>query len=467
MTETISLTQRTMLLYTSPAMLQRAWRPGDATYGKLGTTSRVGVSQPDLSQVPSIGKAVAHDAGPPYWPPAIAATMNNPAANGHGFLGAMDLRGITQSFQTALNPPILVVTQQNHTQAIGTGSVTANPISWDTILYDTAGGMGAVPGYPDWYTVLVPGYYEICATLPWPGQTTGAAGCRGCWVEVAQQAAQQVAAGTATPLTSNSYVFPIGSETGPNNFNVVPRNSVYTRLYMGVGDMVSVGGYHNQGATLNPVNGNPGAMMSLRWLGYSTTDDQDFVLGLPATGIGSGRRVQRTKFVKTYNCTATYSYYGTGTSLTPQLRNTNGAMFQSEASGAPSTASQFAFAVMPSATMVTDLTGATGISATLKVTNASAWWTTGAKLMVGFTSATVGGSSFVPGSTTQFDLAEQSFAVGQTLTFAIPRGIITNFQSHGATALAFGNNSTTSLDYYGSWAGGAGTSVQLVVSYSH
>ena len=464
MTETISLTQRAMTLYTSPAMLQRAWRPGDVTYGQLGITSRVGVSQPDLSQVPSIGKAVAHDAGPPFWPPAISSTMNNPAGNGHGFLGALDLRGITQSFQMALQPPMLVVTQQTHTQAVGTGSVSANPVIWDTVLYDTVSGMGAVVGFPSWYCVLVPGYYEICATLPWGSQTTGSAGCRGAWVMVAQQAAQQVAAGTGSPMTG-AYVFPIGSQTGPNNLGVSPRNAVYTRQYLGVGDMVQIGAYQNQGVSLFPPNANPGAMMSLRWLGYATTDDQDFVLGLPATGTGAGRRVQRTKFIKTYNATATYSYYGIGETLGTQLHITNGAMFQGQANAVPATASQFSFAVMPFSTMVTDLSGATGISATVKMTNASAWWPTGTKLMLGFTSATAGGSTFVPAATTQFDLVEQSFAVGQTVTFSIHTGIVTNFQSHGATALAFGNNVTTSLDYYGSWAGGAGANVQMIVTY--
>ena len=67
--EIVGLTTRQITFYTSPAAIQRAWKPGDTTYGQLGLTSRLGISAPDTSAPPPLSKQVGHDGGPPYWPP--------------------------------------------------------------------------------------------------------------------------------------------------------------------------------------------------------------------------------------------------------------------------------------------------------------------------------------------------------------------------------------------------------------
>ncbi len=76
--EVISMSERSIQFFTSPASQQRAWKPGDTTYGVLGQTARIGISEPDSHIVQSQGKTVSHDSGRPFWPAVFAPNMNSP-----------------------------------------------------------------------------------------------------------------------------------------------------------------------------------------------------------------------------------------------------------------------------------------------------------------------------------------------------------------------------------------------------
>jgi len=467
-TETISLTERTIQFYTSPASLQRAWVPGDAVYGILGSTSRIGVSAPDLSTPQALGKDVSHDAGPPYWPPTIAAGMNSPGGiSTGGFIGALDIRGINTSLTQMLQPAMCVVAQKGNNQVLPSGVNTNPVINWDTIYVDTAQGMGAVPGYPSWYCCMVPGMYEIEVTVPWTNGSSGMVGMREAFIIVAQQAAQAVAAGVATPLTINTYTCPIGGCYSSNNLGRLPITTASTRIYLGLGDMVACCAEHNQGANQSSIQIlSTGSMMSLCFQGNSTAQDQvEINTAIGGSGSSSAPPPKKTNYTSNFNSTGTYSYWGTSSSWSPQLRNTNGQLFQGEYAGGQAAGSQFSFATFNYAAIQSALSGATITGVSVHLTNQHTWYYSGGTLILGYTNATSFGSSFTPGSGTRFWVATQKFGYGQSLWFPLSvSGFGTPFKNGNALALAIGNNSTTSLNYYGYWAGN--TSVTLSFKYT-
>ena len=141
--ETIGLQAHTAQLYTSPLSQSTAWIPGDALLGVLGSTNTAG-----RSQAPSA-------LGPPYPVPTFG-----PALNRTGSAGAQDWRGLTVNVQNRLTPPLLIA-QQASAQTITT--LTGQAVTFDTLLADTAAGMGTTTTY------VVPagfaGYYWCAAVV--------------------------------------------------------------------------------------------------------------------------------------------------------------------------------------------------------------------------------------------------------------------------------------------------------------
>lgn len=269
--ETVTYTSRNIVINTSPANLQRAWRPGDATYGVLGTTARIGISSMDTHAVGSLSKTHGFDPGPPYFPPTIASTMNNPIANGHGFLGENDFRGINDLMATKLQPPMCIVGQRNQAQSVATSS-TFTPLIWDYVYVDTQGGMGYQPNWENWYVVTVPGYYDIDVSVVWTIDNTGT-GLRRARLVLAQNAVQGLAANTSTPLTvAESWL--LDSEVRATSTGNNEVCSLSTRTYLGLGDMVSVDLWQNAGTAYTTGTDYNGSLMSLVWVGYATTNDQ-------------------------------------------------------------------------------------------------------------------------------------------------------------------------------------------------
>lgn len=127
--ETISQTSRTWQAFTSPAALQRAWKPGDPVYGMVGTTSLIGVSAPDVSVVQADGKDVAHDGGPPYWPPTFTTTQAinlNPLFSGGSLGGWFGFQATLAADNRVLYP--------------------GGPFPWSAVVTSTGGLAGSIEG---------------------------------------------------------------------------------------------------------------------------------------------------------------------------------------------------------------------------------------------------------------------------------------------------------------------------------
>jgi hypothetical protein len=401
-------------------------------------------------------------------------SMNNPAANGHGFVGALDIRGLHDNLSTALAPPMCVVGAANHTQSYATGNIglASERLIFDSVYIDTAGGMGVVPGWPNWYCCMQPGFYEIDSTLNWQAQSS-AAGQRNGWIIVAQAAAQAVAAGTGTPTTVNRYVCPIGESVSGNVGSLEPVANASTRVYLGLGDMVTLGAMQNSGGTITTGRWPyAGSTLSLRWVGYSTLGDQLPVCQSPGNGMfgagqsqGGGNPVTTTTgYWSGSYCYAYYgasAYYGHGNELQDYGGPITQGKYQNGVNG-----SCYGVVLFNYANMHSTLSGHTINWMQCKATNTHSWYNSGCKLMLGTTNITNNGTwaNMRPGVWTWFDETEVSFNEGQTKWFNIP---VSYFGSLGSTAvgLVIGNNSTTNLEYYSTWGTGP-NSWELAINYT-
>lgn len=464
-TESVTKTSRTLTLYVSPAEAQRAWIPGDAVYGVLGSTARIGVSQSDLSTPQADGKDVGHDAGPPYWPPTFSATMNNPDGSGKAFVGAQDMRGVVESLKLVLQPPMCIVSAVSQTQSFGTGALTNPSLSWDTIHVDTEGGMGLISGWPNWYVCTKPGFYEISGSLVWALTGTQNGYMGQAWLAIAKQAAQAIGAGTGNPTTVGAYICPVGESVRWNSASTTPVCNVSTRVYLGLGDMVALCGEHNYTAAHGTSTGTVGSHMSIRFAGLATQDDRTEINSSLAFGGTVSLVTTPTPGVATYQNTHTYSYQG-ATGFSPNARrNTDLNCYQGVKGNHDSEGSQISQIAFNAALIASQLNTHTITSVTLACTNLTTWYDTGSKLMLGYTTQTPGAATYVPATATDtLNALHQKFKQGQALTFVLPLSIIQAFVTGGATALVIGDSQTTDLNYYGSWQGGPG-SWTLTVNY--
>jgi len=456
-TETKTENSWTLQFYVSPAEAQRAWIPGDPVYGVLGETTRIGISQADVSTPQADGKDVSHDAGPPYWPPVFSIGMNNPSGSGNFFVGAQDMRGINESLRLVLQPPMCIVSATSQTQSFGTGALANPAMNWDVIHVDTTGGMGLIPGYPNWYVCTVPGFYEISASLVW-SLTTAQAGYTGMgWIAIAQGAAQALGAGLGTPLNIGRYICPVGEQTRWNGNSMTPVSNAVHRVYLGIGDMVALCGEHNYTSSRGTSTGSVGSHMSIRFVGLATKDDRTEINSSLAFGGTVNLNPVPAPNTFTFNNTHTYSYQGKKGFSPYARRNTDLDCFQGVKGTQDSEGSQTAQVKFNAAFIASQLTGKTIKSATLHCSNLTSWYNTGTKLMLGYTTQTPGASSYQPDSSTDtLDVIHQKFNPRQNLTFSIPTSMITPFVTGGATALVLGDSTTTNLDYYGTWKGGPG-----------
>ena len=456
--ETIGESTRTFQMYCSPAETQRAWIPGDETYGVLGSTSRIGISQADLSTPQADGKDVSHDAGRPYWPPTFDTTMNNPSGNGNSFIGELDIRGLTDNLSLLLQPPMCVVGAISETQSQGSGSLSSPQVFWDTIFVDTVGGMGAIPGWPNWYVCLVPGFYEIDASLVWERQSSGQSNTTSqSWIVIAQQGAQTVSTG-GSPLSATEYVCPIGESSNRNASSINSVEAPATRIYLGLGDMVTIAAEQNVGSAQGTGTDFHGSVFSLRWVGYSTVDDR-VQLNSTINGGTSSQKQTSTTYNNTYQNTHTYSYYGPTGEQGDARRNQDGSVYQGTYSGGYYVdGSQCAQVVWPHAQINSDLSQPNTVinSVTLKCKNQHTWYDSGAKLMLGYSITTPGGGNFNASGVENNDVFEESFDEGQTKTFTLSKAFATTFQGSGKMFVV-GNSTTQNLDYYGYWEGGPNT----------
>jgi len=195
------------------------------------------------------------------------------------------------------------------------------------------------------------------------------------------------------------------------------------------------------GPWLNETNSNNGA-----WFGAGSSG-------------GSG---SLKNYVKTYYATSTHSYFGlTGTygSGANGKRSDNGSLYQGCPSGhAFLEGDQYGFAGFDYATIAADLAGATITKVTLRLTNATTWYSSGMQAIVGYSTTTTYNDPFVPGAGTHFNQVNYHINRGQTLTKDITSSSIgAAFQSGGATSIVIGRSADrttgTDLNNYGSFIG--------------
>lgn len=466
-TETKGVSQSTITFYGSPAETQRAWIPGDAVYGVLGQTTRIGVSAADTSTPQADGKDVSHDGGPPYWAPTFSADMNSPSGTG-GFVGGVDFRGLTWPLEQMLQPPICALGTTSSTQSVPSGSLASPQIFWDTVYADSANGMGILPGWPNWYVCLVPGFYEIDANLVWGASTTNAGAAHQAWIVVAQEAAQAVANGSGTPATVTHYVCPVGESSRRNGvgFNVV--NAPTVRLYLGLGDMVALAGEQDTGSAINTGTAFGGSSLSIRFVGLGTVDDRAEI-NSSINGGSVNNPVPVTHGTKTYFSTDTYSHYGSTANNSDGLRNHNGDCYQGVYQGGTnSVGSQFSLIRFPWQQIQSDLAGKTLTSVTLTCTNLHSWYSSGMGIMLGcYYTNSESSSPWKPSKQSpapNWNIWSEYIAEGATKTFSLPAGQFqAQFVSKVAHGLTLGDNGTKDLYRYGYFKGGANW--KLVVTF--
>ena len=253
----------TVTFYTSPANLFRCWKPGDATWGALDSTAVIGISNKmSGSNAPHV-KIHTADPGPPFYPPTYASTMNNGGVSGKGFVGATDQRGIYDTLQRLQVPPVCVVGQQSNQQSLSSATGSGVTFIWDTLYMDSAGGWGIVPGAPNYYTVMLPGFYELDAVIQWNSQTGGNRFARFIVNDIG--VTQGPAGGSNRSITATERTPPTGKPAAV---------TLSTRLYCGVGTTIGVRVWQDSGSTvLSGVSIANGSIFSIVFAGYSQTAD--------------------------------------------------------------------------------------------------------------------------------------------------------------------------------------------------
>lgn len=458
--ETVSISGRTIQFYCTPATTQRAWIPGDPVYGALGSTARIGISAPDTSTPQADGKDVSHDSGGPYWAPDFTTTMNNPSGNGHSFIGANDIRGLTQNLMTALSPPILIAGTQSEVQALTTGPTTSPQLYWDTLYADTASGMGIAADWPNWYVVTQAGYYEIDASAVSTATTSSGGNVWQAWIAVVEEGAQALAASGTPPTSADAYVCPVGEQQRITTVGMNVVANPVQRMYLGLGDMVTLAVQQDTGSSLSTGTNFSGSFLSIRFIGLGTIDDRVQVNSSLASGGTVTNPSTATAGSSTFTNTHTYSYYGATAHdgrTAYGLRGTDTNVWQGCQPSA-NTGSQFAQVAFNVGAIRAALAGFAITGATLECSNEFTWYSTGATLMVGYFADAAGGSTWIPGNNAanMRDVTNESIPKASTRTLVIPVSIVEALLSN-ANGLMIGDDQSFGAAFYGYWNGGPGS----------
>lgn len=156
------------------------------------------------------------------------------------------LNAVRDALTFLLNPPMAVLYQGVAQAAIATATYAA--ITFDTTTVDTYGGHSAVTN-PSRYTAQQPGWYEVCGTVSWPSNGTGARGAR---------------------IAKNGSVLVTGAAAFIAAV-VTDRCAVTTPAYeiqLNTGDYVEVDGFQSSGGALAPdvSVGDLRSSMNIRWV---------------------------------------------------------------------------------------------------------------------------------------------------------------------------------------------------------
>lgn len=413
--------------------------------------------------------------------PGEGTGLNNPAANGHDFLGSLEMRGMAYNLQQALTPPMCIAALLGNEQGRTTGSRTTPSVAWDTIVYDNMGGMGLSPAYPEWYVVTVPGFYEIEATVGWAASGGSVNSMAQAWICVAIQGMQEMndPALENTPWLNGQYGCPIGETTRWTSISSDEPNNMCnpcTRMFLGVGDMVAIcceqstGVDQNYGGTTGG-----GSHFSIRWVGHGTEGDWVQV----NSSINGGTIVNpgiETINVTAWKNTGGFSYSWTASSKAlGHILSSNKYAYQGKQGSDPSA---YTFIPMPS-DVRSILSGQSIHAVTLTCTNYSSYDATGAYLILGAFNNSNGApgnywSPFTQGNVNTFPWTASGdpgwwFNPGETRTVSIPTSFISDtFVAQSCDGFFVGTDDydlNTQHDKSGVWWAKPNTWI-LTVAYS-
>jgi hypothetical protein len=250
-----------LVIYTSPASQGRAWIAGDPVYGQLDSTAVIGRSgQPGTGGFANpfefTGQIVL---GPPYPAPSYSGTMN-----ASGFAGALDQAGIWYNLAQQMQPPLCAMAVAGAGQTIPNGAgQPGTRLVWDTVYADTVQGAGWLAGFPNWYFVLVPGWYQLHAVVTY---SISGAGRRAAWFLAGQRAAK----GGTGPVTGLNIIGSAETDAGGTFFDSV---QISAKLYCTLGTAIAVQTWQDSGGNLSTATGRGGSLFSARFLGDNTTVD--------------------------------------------------------------------------------------------------------------------------------------------------------------------------------------------------
>lgn len=189
-------------------------------------------------------------------------------------------------------------------------------------------------------------------------------------------------------------------------------------------------------------------------------------------GGGAGAASTSTQISKTYNPTATYSYYGSQASSGANTKeNTNGVMLQGVYSGGLNVnGDQYSFGLYNFSQIRSDFSGATIDSVKIKVQNQHSWYNTGMYLVWGYGTSSSYGSPFVPGAGTHENIQQNWINEGATNTYDLT-GVLGSVIASTFTAIMFGPSGSTSggptdLWNYGYQTGGTGGPQLSIVGHT-
>ena len=403
--------------------------------------------------------------------------LNNPAANGHGYVGSNEMRGLADSLALKMRPPMLVASMAQFTEFLTTGLQTTAS-TYDNIYADTEGGMGLMPSFPNWYVVQRAGWYDIDASASWVPSATGVGAPLQMMITVAVGAAQ-----FGSPIAAGvTYSCPLGEQVRSQNHSGSNSQAASTSMYLGMGDAVNIWLQQETTASLaTGANGGVlaepgGACISMVWRGYGRQDNRTQPNSSASSG-GSVNGVDVWKYFKVrYNCTATYAY-GSAFGNNAKLISTNGSVYQGYVSNAATGTSQSdggasSQIVFPVGALRTAVNGSAGI-----VTNAYLTGTlTGAPkqktpwlvhTLVGSYGGAPGTKKFDPttAANVHADQGHVSYSGTHSQEVPIPVGVVKDLlASDTCVLIGSGSNGTQGARYSGKWRGGAGSWI-LTVHY--
>src|SRR5262249_45755609 len=130
----------------------------------------------------------------------------------------------------------------------------------------------------------------------------------------------------------NQFVCPIGESVRISGSTIDTCCSPSTRMYLGVGDMVTLAFEHNVSTTKTTGNDVGGSHFSIRFCGYSNSDDRvQLNSSISSAGSVTGHQPQPQNGTSTFTNTHTYSYYGQR--VGSKRRSVDGFCWQGTAAG--------------------------------------------------------------------------------------------------------------------------------------